>query len=482
MKSADKSSIPLRILIVDDEEDDYFITSNYINDIPGVNIQTEWCSDYYEALESIQKSTHSLYFIDYYLTGNTGLDLLKEAMNDACEAPIIMLTGKANAVIDKKAMQLGAADYLVKSELTSEKLERCIRYSMERATNLRELKESERQYRNIFERTNDVIFIADTHLRLTKVNNAASWMFGHSESELNSLTLTDLFILDEDKEQVRSILEQNGRVDDYQVALKAKDANKVGLLSVSFETDLKGRRYTQGIIHEITLLKRTEEIRIQMEKLETKGRVIRTLAHEVRNPLNNIQLSVENLKSADQAQTSEYLEIIGRNSQRINDLINDLMDSTRYHKMNLEATSLQSVMDDVLLVVQDRVGMNKVKLNTKYSATAAMALVDKEKLRIAFLNLIINAIEATGEGKGTIQISVTHRPDFHEVKIEDNGSGMTEETAQKLFEPYFTTKPKGLGLGLATTHAIIISHKATISVLSEVGKGTAFTIAFPVLA
>jgi PAS domain S-box-containing protein len=476
---ADQKSLPLRILIVEDDEDDYFIISNYVHDIPGQNFQTEWCSEYQEALKAMKTSGHSLYFIDYYLTGKTGLDLLTEAMIDGIESPIIMLTGKANTVIDKKAMRLGAADYLIKSELNTEKLERCIRYSLERAANLRELKESERQYRNIFERTKDVFFIADTHLNLTRVNAAASQIFGYSQLELLTLTLMDLFVMNEDKERVNLILNQKGSIDDYQVALKTKEANKVGLLSVSLETDLKGKRYAQGIIHEITLLKRTEEIKIQMEKLDAKGKVIRTLAHEVRNPLNNIQLSIANLRTSGPAQAPEYLEIIDRNSQRINDLINDLMDSTRYHKMQLEASSLQSVMNDVLLVARDRIALTRIIVDTRYSTEMAMALVDKEKLRIAFLNLIINAIEAIGNLPGTINISITHKQDFHEVTIQDNGCGMTGETAQKLFEPYFTTKSTGLGLGLATTHAIFISHKATINVASDVGKGSVFTLTFP---
>jgi PAS domain S-box-containing protein len=481
MTSLEHKSLPSCILIVDDTQDDYVTISNYIKNIPGHDFQTEWCDDYEKALDAIQRSSHSLYFIDCSFTGKKGLNLLNEAKVDACDAPIVMLTGKANPIIDKKAIQLGASDFLVKSELDSEKLERCIRYSIERAANLKKLKESERQYRNIFERTGDVIFIADDQLKLSRVNDAASQMFGHPQSKLIQITLLDLFIHESDKELVKSRLHHDGRVDDYQVALKGKDANKVGLLSVSFETDLKGGRYTQGIIHEITLLKRTEEIRIQMEKLETKGRVIRTLAHEVRNPLNNIQLSVENLKSSDPAEAAEYLEIIGRNSQRINDLINDLMDSTRYHKMQLEAASLQSVMDDALYAVQDRLALKNINLDRTYSLNLAMSLVDKEKLRIALTNLIINAIEAMENGKGRINISVTHGQHFHEMTIADNGCGMTEETVQKLFEPYFTTKPKGLGLGLAATEAIIVSHKATMDVSSEVDRGTVFTLAFPTL-
>ncbi len=483
MKVGDaKTTAPIRILVIDDDEEDYFILSELISSIPGKKFQTTWCKDYQSALDAMQKSLHDLYFVDYYLTGNTGLDLLTEAMIDACEAPIIMLTGKGNPSIDKRAMQRGAADYLIKSELTPEKVERCIRYALERGSTLRELKESERQYRNIFEKTNDVIFIADENMRLKNINEAASNIFGYKRNKLLAMDFLDLLASDEDKKWITKKLTQDHRIDDYQAELNTQEnENKVGILSASFETDLRGHRYVQGIIHEITLLKRTEEITIQIEKLEAKGKVIRTLAHEVRNPLNNIQLSVANLKTSDAEQLPEYLEIIQRNIKRIDDLINELMDSTRFYKMKLAVVSLQSVMDDAIEVTQDRLNLSKIRLQVKYSPVLAMAMVDKEKMRIAFLNLIINAIEAMEENKGMMTVSVNAHPDFHEVKIEDNGCGMTEAAILQLFEPYYTTKPKGMGLGLATTHAIIVSHKATIRVTSIEGQGSIFTLAFPAM-
>ena len=479
MTSGDLRPSPPGILILENNEQDYITISDYIKNIPGAKFKTDWCNNYKTALDAIQRSSHLLYFIDYNFTNKMALDLLAEAMVEPSDAPIIMLTGEADPVTDRKAIQLGASDFLVKSELNSEKLDRCIRYSVERAANLKMLKESERQYRNIFERTGDVIFVADDQLRISRVNNATLLMFGYSQAQLRGLTLFDLFFLESDKEAIRSKLHRDSRIYDYQVILKTTGSNKVGLLSVYFETDLKGRRYTQGIIHEITLLKRTEELRIQMEKLEAKGKVIRTLAHEIRNPLNNIQLSIENLKSSDPTEAPEYLEIIGRNSRRINDLINDLLDSTRFQKMQMEPLSLQTVMDDTLDVVRDRLTLNKIELNRTYSPRAAVSLVDQEKLKIALTNLIINSIEAMEKDNGRIKIRVTHGQHFHEVEIADDGCGMSADTIQNLFVPYFTTKPTGVGLGLAATEAIIVSHKATISVSSEIGEGTIFTLVFP---
>src|SRR5687768_15405822 len=121
---------PVRILIIDDDEDDYILTSGYLKDIEDRTLQIEWCYAYKTALEKIAAKAFDLYFVDYRLGAKTGIDLLQEALNMNCEEPIILLTGKGNPNIDKQAMQMGAVDYLVKSELTTEKLERCIRYSL----------------------------------------------------------------------------------------------------------------------------------------------------------------------------------------------------------------------------------------------------------------------------------------------------------------------------------------------------------------
>jgi PAS domain S-box-containing protein len=477
--STDKA---LRILIVEDDEDDFIIIRDFIQDIPGRRMDAIWTQKYQEALDAIQLSSYDFYFIDYHLTNKTGLDLLTEAMIDSCEAPIILLTGKGNPTVDKKAMQLGAADYLVKSELTSEKLERSIRYALERMNTLRKLRHSEWQYRNLFERTRDVIFIVDRQLRIQKINEAATSLLGYTAGELLHMSLFDFFAHTDNKNWFGNKLLQTGRVDNFQADLITKGHEiKVGIISSSLETDTSGRRYGQGIIHEITLLKRTEQINLQIEKLEAKGRVIQTLAHEVRNPLNNIQLSVANIKTATPGQIVEYLEIIERNGKRIDDLINDLIDSTRFYPMKLATTSLQSVMYEAISVSQDQLNLHHIDLHLKFDEQGAMVMIDAEKIRIAFLNLIINAIEAMDKVKPLITISIARHSDYHVVSVEDNGCGMTQQSMQSMFEPYFTTKVNGMGLGLANTHAIITSHKATIKVESIQSESTLFTLSFPAL-
>jgi DNA-binding NtrC family response regulator len=129
----------INVLIIDDDEDDYFITSDYLKNINGKNFVIDWCYNYKHALDEIRREKHDVYLVDYRLGAKTGIDLIKEAMQLESDAPFILLTGKGDINIDEEAMQLGAFDYLIKAELSSEKLERSIRYSINRASTLNEL-------------------------------------------------------------------------------------------------------------------------------------------------------------------------------------------------------------------------------------------------------------------------------------------------------------------------------------------------------
>jgi signal transduction histidine kinase len=219
---------------------------------------------------------------------------------------------------------------------------------------------------------------------------------------------------------------------------------------------------------------------LQVEKLAAAGRLVRTLAHEVRNPLNNINLSVEHLRDEvkENENTDLYLGIIQRNSMRIGALITELLNSSRQQEMKLEPEILQSVIDESITETLDRLTLRGINMQIKYPDEPVMVKVDKEKLKLAFSNIIVNATEAiTGPG-GKISIMVESNEKFHSVTISDNGCGISEENISRLFEPYFTSKRNGMGLGLASTLNIVQSNKATIDVKSQVNVGTAFTITF----
>lgn len=476
----------IHILIIDDDKDDFIITSEYIKDIDSANFHIDWCYNYHEALAYMKQHKYNLYFVDYRLGAKTGLDLIKDAIQADCEEPIVLLTGKGNQAIDRQAMQAGAADYLIKTELNTEKLERCIRYSLERAASLKALKTNERKYRSIFERSKDAVFLSNEQLTFIDVNAAMLDLLGYNLQEIKSIRLYDLIDSEQDKRILQNYIEESGEVDDMEIELLTKESDKKNcILSLSREADeANGSSYFHGIIHDITHLKKAEKITLQVEKLAAAGRLVRTLAHEVRNPLNNISLSLEELQQeiSENNQQKVYLDIIQRNSKRINAIITELLDSSRPAEMFMNKRSLQEIMDDSIASALDRMILQKVKLQVNYPSKPAYIWADKEKLKIAFLNIIINAVEAMkGKEEQQIDIQIESLPLHNVVKISDQGCGISEENLSRLFEPYFSSKRTGVGLGLASTLNILQSHKANMEVSSELNVGTSFIMTFSAL-
>ena len=127
---------------------------------------------------------------------------------------------------------------------------------------------------------------------------------------------------------------------------------------------------------------------------------------------------------------------------------------------------------------KDRLELNQIKLQKKYSTDICNIHADAAKVKIAFVNLMVNAIEAMEPGKGVLQIATRGADGKCVVELKDNGSGMTEDQLNRLFEPYFTTKSNGNGLGLTNTQNIILNHDGSIYVSSSPGKGTSFTVKF----
>jgi len=472
----------VRVLIIDDDEDDFFITSEYLKGIQEYKLHIDWSYKFNDAVEHLQKRAYDIYFVDYRLGAKTGLDFLKEAVRIGAEEPIVLLTGKGNKTVDIEAMQMGATDYLIKTELTTEKLERCIRYSLERTAYLKALRANETKYRSMFELSKDAVFIADQELRFKDCNPATSSLLGYEAEELKNLSVYDLIEDEADKRLLQNLIQSEGQVADIELDLVTKEGERKTCIFSTTETADKDGTYFQGLLHDITNLRRAEKANLMVEKLGATGRLVRTLAHEVRNPLNNINMSVEQLAhtTEEEDENSLFLDIIQRNSKRIGDIITELLDTARPTELTFERHSLQSIMDEAIAEALDRITLQRINMDLKYTNHPCYIMANKEKLRIAFLNIVINAVEAMQPGEGVLVIMIDTQKNGHTVTIRDNGCGIPEENISRLFEPYFTSKRNGMGLGLAATLNILQSHKANIDVSSVLKQGTTFTISFPV--
>jgi signal transduction histidine kinase len=215
-----------------------------------------------------------------------------------------------------------------------------------------------------------------------------------------------------------------------------------------------------------------------LEKFAATGRIARTIAHEVRNPLTNINLATSQLKTDILSPDENILYLFGiidRNSNRINKLISDLLNSTKFTELRFTTAPVNDILDESLKMAKDRIELNQITIKKNYTTNCKLN-IDTEKIKIPFLNIIINAIEAMEPGKGILEITTKEEGGKCVIIINDNGIGMDAEALSKVFEPYFTNKPKGHGLGLTNTQNIILNHQGTISVESEAGRGSTFII------
>jgi PAS domain S-box-containing protein len=468
-----------KIAIIEDDEDDYIIIKDYISDIEGKSFVVDWFQDYNSAIEAIKNKEYNLYFVDYFLGHKTGLDLLDAAADLNCDEPIILLTGLGNKAIDIKAMERGATDYLVKNDLSTEKLERCIRYSLERSSFLKELKSREAKYRTLFERSKDAVFITDDQLNFSEVNDAAVQLLGYSENELVGRNLREFISEHHLNGRLRPLTEKSNIEENEIKIINNNNETRECLLSLAPQRQADDETFlVHGIIHDITKIKKAELVNLQAEKLAANERLIRMLAHEIRNPLNNIILSIDQLLPLERDEFQKnFMDIIQRNSLRINNIITELLNLAKPSELVLVEHSLQEIMEESLARTNDRIKLQNIHVKKNYPSSPLIINADKEKLAIAFTNIIINAIEAMNIN-GLLSISITEAAESYEVCIKDNGKGFSKENFSRIFEPFFTMKKNGMGLGLTVAYSILQSHNAKIRVQSHENEGTEFQISF----
>jgi PAS domain S-box-containing protein len=470
---------PLTVLLVDDDEDDFILTSAFFKELTGWNFKLDWCSTYEKAVDSLTNCRHDVYIFDYLLGSKSGLDLIQEAIRLNCQEPIILLTGKGDDKVALEALRIGAADYLVKSELEKTILERSLRYALERAKVIKALRQSERRYRRVFEESQDMLFISDLQGYFLDFNISSSTITGFSETTLAQKNIFDFFEPDEIMPIWNALLEEKDIQDREVRFITSEGEKKYGVLSATIEHDQE-TDYVQGRLHDVTAQRQTERERLFSEKLAVTSRLVRMLAHEVRNPLTNVNLSAEQLESElEDEDHIFYIDIIKRNCNRINDLITQLLQSSRPNEFSLSPGSLYALLDETLASAFDRLQLKKIKIEKYYEEGDLEIMMNASMLKIAVLNLITNAIEAMEEGRGVLKITTRRLDQDVQVLVADNGSGISEENMNKIFEPYFTGKKSGMGIGLASTLNIVQSHRGRIDVQSEEGIGTVFTISFP---
>ena len=226
-----------------------------------------------------------------------------------------------------------------------------------------------------------------------------------------------------------------------------------------------------------------DQLALQTEKLTALGRMAAGIAHEINNPLAGILLYSSNLvKKSDPGPIKEGLEIIMQETQRCKIIIQELLEFARDRESQKTMANINTIIEKSLSILENEFRLRHIQLETRLSSTMTETMLDGHQLEQVFVNLLLNAIQAIDQdGIVTVRSQVAPGHEFIVVEIEDTGCGIPDENLDKIFEPFFSTKKEGTGLGLAVSYGIIRNHQGSIKADSEKGKRTRFRITLPVL-
>jgi PAS domain S-box-containing protein len=474
--------LSISLLLVEDDEDDYLIFSSMLKAIRSQQFVLTWAQTYEEALKRVGDTTFDVCFIDYRLGAHTGHELLKAARDMRLNTPLILLTGKGDLSIDQEAMRLGATDYLVKNDLQPETVERSIRYAIERAAVLRALSESERKFRNMYESSIDAIYLIASDGRFVDANPSALRLLGHSRETLTAHRLSDFFAAENARKVFLEALEEKMELSNFETKLLLPGGEQRDMLITCsrHSSAASPDQLFQGFIHDITQRNKAEHALRTAEQLAATGRFVRMLGHEIRNPLTNITLAVEQLQSeAPDPEYEVYFDIIQRNSQRIGQLLSYLLQTANPSYLERKPYPPQQLMEDTLERAGDRIALKNIQVEQHYETDLPMVNVDAERMIMAMINLLLNGVEAVESSTGKLWVSVASVGRECLLMVRDNGKGIPPEHFPRIFEPYYSGKPSGMGLGLATAQNIIQSHGGRLEVQSEPGEGATFSVYLP---
>lgn len=260
-------------------------------------------------------------------------------------------------------------------------------------------------------------------------------------------------------------------------------------LSISFFLILGISAITLIWVNQNRHLRKMRELedRIQLaDRLSSLGHLAAGVAHEIRNPLNAMGMGLQRLKREflppDESKKEEYIsfmELILKEIRRVNEIIEQFLTLSRPFQLNLKESSLQDLLKNLIILFQEEASLGRITLQAEIPSDLPSVQMDPERLTQAFINIMKNGMQAMGQG-GILRIESKSLKESVEVIISDSGSGIPTEQMEKIFNYYYTTKEKGVGLGLPIAHRIIEAHGGQLKIESRVGFGTKVTVTLPI--
>jgi len=476
----------IKVLLIEDNPGDVRFIQEMLSEVQSVNYDLYCEGQLQTGLKHLSEDGIDVVLLDLGLPDSQGLDTFSKLYIQAKNVPIVILTGFGDETAALNAVQMGAQDYLVKGSVDGHTLSRIIRYAIERKRVETKLRQSEEHYRLLVKTMNEGFIELDKNYRFSYVNEAICRLLAYSRDEMIGQPASKFF-----DEINGGILKgklaecRKGKCESFDIAWTRKDRDKVFTI-VSQRPVFDGGDKFRGcfaVITNVTRLKkvtqelqeysgmleerveqRTKELQqaqkemVCTEKLVMLGRLAGGVAHELRNPLGAIKNAVfflnMALEKSDQ-EIMETLELLEKEANTSERIISSLFNFASTKQPVRQRININEVIQDALLrnAIPNNVGVVKL-LNEELPNIQA----DPDQLAQVFENIILNTFQAMSERGQLIIKSYAPRPEWMAVSFTDTGMGIPKAKMEKIFEPLFTTKAKGIGLGLAVSKTLVEGH------------------------
>lgn len=485
---------PVKVLLVDDDEDDYILTRDWFSEMADTRFELEWVNNYEQALEAIAKCQHDVYLFDYRLGSHNGLELLREALSYGCLAPIILLTGQGDHEVDIEAMKAGAADYLDKSLLGAPLLERSIRYAIER----KQAEQKIREQAALLDIATDAIIVLDLDYKIIFWNKGAERLYGWQVSEILGKKAQELLYKGKSiqlETALKIILDQGQWQGDLQQITKDGKHLIVESRWTLVHDETQQPKSILSVSTDITEKKQLEAQFLRAQRMESIGTLASGIAHDLNNVLTPILMTAQLLETQLHDDYSKrLLPILITNARRGASLVKQVLSFARGLEGKFTLIQIKHIVTEIKQILTETFPKS-ITITTDIPTNLGTLCGDATQLHQVLMNLCVNARDAMPQG-GTLTISAktifidenyarlnldAKVGSYIFLMVTDTGTGVSSEILDRIFEPFFTTKEigKGTGLGLSTVIGIIKSHGGFVKVYSEVGVGTQFQIYFP---
>lgn len=348
------------------------------------------------------------------------------------------------------------------------------------------LRASEERWRSVVESAVDGIVVIDAHGRIEAFNPAAERLFGYTEAEVLGRNVTVLmpspYREEHDQYLARYLATGQARIIGIgrEVTARHRDGTMFPVhLSVG-EMALGGHRKFTGILHDLTARVRMEEQLREQAALVRLGEMAAVIAHEIKNPLAGIRGAVQVIGSrlAPESRDGRVIDEIVARIDTLNGLIQDLLLFARPPQPRPAPVEVSSVIAVTVDLLRSDPALGGVDIKVEGGAPPVVA--DPELLKIVFQNLLVNSAQAM-RGRGRIDVTIGMTDSRCSVKFVDRGPGIPADIRDKVFNPFFTTKARGTGLGLPTAKRLVEAQRGTIRVDCPIDGGTTVTIQLPLL-